>query len=451
MIVLKENVDNLNADLIVKINREDYASKVKASLEKYRKTAKIPGFRPGNVPMGMIEKQYGKSLLAEELNKLANDGIYNFIKENKLEILGNPIPKENTQVKGDFSAPDEFEFTFEIGLSPTIDMSKAMNGKYDYTTIKVDDKLINQQIEDLRRRYGKLISTEIAGEKDMVLGKFQELNDDKSIKTDGISNATTISLEFLKDAAVCQLFIGKKIDETFELDPSLVAKDNKDLSSILGVSEEIASGVTGLFSFTITEIKKMAMADLNSDLYAKLFQEGEVDSEESLKARIKKDMEQMFSKDSDKLLTRSVFNSIMEQTNVEFPSDFLKRWIRMTNEKPLTEEDINVEFDAYLKSLKWQLIQTKIFKDNNIKLDQEEVIEYTKNLLIGNYAQYGMPAPDDKELAETAIRLLQNKEQANGIYDQLAEQKLTDFFKSMVSLVAKPVSYDEFVEIANKK
>ena len=450
MIVLKENVDNLNADLIVKINREDYASKVKASLEKYRKTAKIPGFRPGNVPMGMIEKQYGKSLLAEELNKLANDGIYNFIRENKLEILGNPIPKENTQVKGDFSAPDEFEFTFEIGLSPTIDMSKAMNGKYDYTTIKVDEKLINQQVEDLRRRYGKLISTEIAGEKDMVLGKFQELNDDKSIKTDGISNATTISLEFLKDAAVCQLFIGKKIDETFELDPSLVAKDNKDLSSILGVSEEIASGVTRLFSFTITEIKKMVMADLNSDLYAKLFQEGEVDSEESLKARVKKDMEQMFSKDSDKLLTRSVFNSIMEQTNVEFPSDFLKRWIRMTNEKPLTEEDINAEFDAYLKSLKWQLIQTKIFKDNNIKLDQEEVIEYTKNLLIGNYAQYGMPAPDDKELAETAIRILQNKEQANGIYDQLAEQKLTDFFKSMVSLVAKPVSYDEFVEIAGK-
>jgi trigger factor len=451
MIVLKENVDNLNADLIVKINREDYAAKLKASLEKYRKTAKIPGFRPGNVPMGIIEKQYGKSLLAEELNKLANDGIYNFIKENKLEILGNPIPKENVQVKGDFSAPDEFEFTFEIGLSPTIDMTKAMNGKYDYTTIKVDDKLISQQIEDLRRRYGKLISTEIAGEKDMVLGKFQELNDDKSIKTDGISNATTISLEFLKDETVSQLLVGKKVNETFELAPSKVAKDSKDMASLLGVSEEIANEITSNFNFTITEIKKMAMADLNSDLYAKLFQEGEVDSEESLKARVKKDMEQMFSKDSDKLLTRSVFNSIMEQTNVEFPSDFLKRWIRMTNEKPLTEEDINAEFDAYLKSLKWQLIQTKIFKDNNIKLDQEEVIEYTKNLLIGNYAQYGMPAPDDKELAETAIRLLQNKEQANGIYDQLAEQKLTDFFKSMVSLVAKPVSYDEFVEIANKK
>ena len=240
------------------------------------------------------------------------------------------------------------------------------------------------------------------------------------------------------------------MNETFELAPLKVAKDTKDMASLLGVSEEIANGITSNFNFTITEIKKMVMADLNSDLYAKLFQEGEVDSEESLKARVKKDMEQMFSKDSDKLLTRSVFNTIMEKTEVEFPTDFLKRWIRMTNDKPVTEEDINAEFDAYLKSLKWQLIQTKIFKDNNIKLDQSEVVEYTKDILRGNYAQYGIPAPEDAELSETAIRLLQNKEQANGIYDQMAEQKLTDFFKSMVSLVAKPVSYDEFVELAGK-
>jgi trigger factor len=284
----------------------------------------------------------------------------------------------------------------------------------------------------------------------MILGRFQELNADGTINTEGISNATTISLEFLKDETVSQLLVGKKVNETFELAPSKVAKDSKDMASLLGVSEEIANEITSNFNFTITEIKKMVMADLNSDLYAKLFQEGEVDSEESLKARVKKDMEQMFSKDSDKLLTRSVFNSIMEKTEVEFPTDFLKRWIRMTNDKPVTEEDINLEFDSYLKSLKWQLIQTKIFKDNNIKLDQAEVIEYTKDLLRGNYAQYGIPAPEDAELSETVIRLLQNKEQANGIYDQMAEQKLTDFFKSMVSLVAKPVSYDEFVELAGK-
>jgi trigger factor len=450
MIVVKENVDALNADLIVKISREDYANKVKNGLEKYRKTAKIPGFRPGNVPMGIIEKQYGKALLAEELNKLANEGIYNFITENKIDILGNPIPKENAETKGDFNAPSDFEFTFEIGLSPSIDLSKAMNGRYDYTTIRVDEKIINQQIDDLRRRYGKLISSEIAGEKDMLLGTFQEINADESIRAEGIVNSTTISLEFLKNPAVSEMLVGKKVNDTFKLAPSLVAKDTKDLASILSISEEAAKDVSENFTFTITEIKQMAMADLNEELYAKLFQEGEVDSEETLRLRVKKDMEQLFSKDADKLLTRSVFNSIMEQTTIEFPAAFLKRWIRMTNEKPVTEEDIDLEFDAYLKSLKWQLIQTKIFKDNNIKLDQQEVIAHTKNLLIGNYAQYGIPAPDDNELMETVIRLLKDKEQANGIYDQLAELKLTDFFKSMVSLDAKSVSYDEFVELAGK-
>lgn len=450
MIVVKENVDALNADLIVKISRDDYANKVKNGLEKYRKTAKIPGFRPGNVPMGIIEKQYGKALLAEELNKLANEGIYNFITENKIDILGNPIPKENTETKGDFNAPSDFEFTFEIGLSPSIDLSKAMNGRYDYTTIRVDEKIINQQIDDLRRRYGKLISSEIAGEKDMLLGTFQEINADGSIRVEGIVNSTTISLEFLKNPAVSKMLVGKKVNDTFKLAPSLVAKDTKDLASLLSISEEAAKDVSENFTFTITEIKQMAMADLNEELYAKLFQEGEVDSEETLRLRVKKDMEQLFSKDADKLLTRSVFNSIMEQTTVEFPAAFLKRWIRMTNEKPVTEEDIDLEFDAYLKSLKWQLIQTKIFKDNNIKLDQQEVIAHTKNLLIGNYAQYGIPAPDDNELMETVIRLLKDKEQANGIYDQLAELKLTDFFKSMVSLDAKSVSYDEFVELAGK-
>ena len=194
----------------------------------------------------------------------------------------------------------------------------------------------------------------------------------------------------------------------------------------------------------------MEMAEMNSELFGKLFQEGEVNSEEDLRNRVKTDMEQMFSKDADKLLTRNVFNTIMEKTNVDFPSAFLKRWIRMTNEKPVTEEEIEQDFEAYLQSLKWQMIQTKIFKDNDIQLSQIEVIEHTKELLRGNYAQYGIPAPDDKELIETAARLLQNKEQANGIYDQLAEQKLTNFFKANVTLNNKSISYDEFVALAGK-
>lgn len=178
--------------------------------------------------------------------------------------------------------------------------------------------------------------------------------------------------------------------------------------------------------------------------------DGEVKNEEELRNRVKTDLEGMFSNDSERILTRDIYQFLINETKTEFPEAFLKRWIKLSSEKPIADEDLDKEFDAYLKSLKWQLIQTKIFKDNSIQLNNEEVLTYTKSLLIGNYAQYGIPAPDDTELTETAQRLLKNKEQANGIYDRLAEQKLTEFFKNTVKLNTKSISYDEFVEIASK-
>jgi trigger factor len=178
--------------------------------------------------------------------------------------------------------------------------------------------------------------------------------------------------------------------------------------------------------------------------------DGEITTIEQLKTRIADDLSKMFSEDSDRILTRDVYNFLLEETKMEFPTEFLKRWIKISSEKPITEEDIENEFDNYIKSLKWQLIQSKIFTENNLKLTNEEVIDHTKGLLISNYAQYGIPAPDDDELTEAAVRLLKNKEQANGIYDRLAEQKLTSYFKTVVSLTTKEFSYDDFVAIASK-
>lgn len=450
MNVLRQDVDALNAVLTVKINPEDYQPKVKATLDKYRKTAKVPGFRPGHVPQSLIQKQYGKAVLAEELNKLANDGIYNFIIENKLEILGNPIPKEDSEVVGSFDQPTDFEFSFEVGLSPTLDLPLNDKNKFDFFTVNVDDTLIDKQIEDLQRRYGKLTSAEAVDAKDMVLGKFEELNDDGSLKEGGISNNSTISLEFLDNDKATELLIGKKVNDAFELDPTTVSKGDKDRASMLGVSEEEVVNVGNKFQFTVTDIKRMEPAALDEFLFEKLFADGEVKTIEALRTRIADDLKNMFSGDSDRILTRDVYQYLLNETKTEFPESFLKRWIKLSSEKPISDEDLDKEFDAYLKSLKWQLIQSKIFRDNNIQLNNEEVVNYTKNLLIGNYAQYGIPAPDDAELTETAQRLLKNKEQANGIYDRLAEQKLTDYFKNSLSLNTKEVSYDEFVEIASK-
>lgn len=432
MKVLQQNVDKLNAILKVEIKSDDYQNIVKASLEKYRKSAKVSGFRPGKVPFGMIQKQYGKSVLAEELNKLANDSLYKYITEEKLEILGNPIPTADETFKGDMENPGDFEFAYEIGFSPKFDIPLSSRRSIEYFSVKIDDKLISDQISDLRRRYGKMESTDTVGDKDMVMGLFRELDASETPKENGIENSSTISVEFLKDKKAIKSLLGLKVDDSIVLDPKTVSKDAKDLASMLGKTEEELVGMSNKFKFTINDIKRMEMAELNQELYTKLFPEQEVSSEEEMKAKVSADLENMFKTDSDRLFTQTVYDYLMNKTKMSMPEGFLKRWIKLSNEKPIDDETLNKEFDGYLKSMKWQLIQGKIFKENDIQISNDEVMEFTKSLLVSNYAQYGMPAPEDKELTETAMRLLKDKEQVNGIYDRITEKKLSDYFQSNV-------------------
>lgn len=450
MKVTRQDVDALNADLKVEVSPEDYQPKVKSALEKYRKTAKIPGFRPGNIPMSLIQKQYGKSVLMDELNKIVNNSLYTFIQENKIEILGNPIPKEGKDVEGDFDKPDTFVFDYQIGLTPAIKPSISEKSKYDYVKVKVDEALISKQMDDLRRRYGKLTSATEVSDKDLILAQLVELNEDGSIKEGGILHSSTISMEFIEDAKTKKALTGAKIGDKVTVDPKNISKGGKDTASLLGVKEEELANISNSFQLTITEVKKMELAELNQELYDKLFGEGVVTSEKELKARISDDLGNMFNNDSDRLLTRSIYDDLIENTKVELPDAFLKRWIKLSNEKPITDEQIEADYNAYSKSLKWQLIQGNIFKSNDIKLDHQEAVEYTKGLLVSNYAQYGIPAPADAELTKSAMEVLQNKDEANRIYDMLAEAKLIQYFKSTVKLKEKEVSYDDFVALASK-
>ena len=451
MKVLQESVDKLNAVLKVEIKSEDYQNIVKASLEKYRKSAKVPGFRPGKVPFGMIQKQYGKSVLAEELNKLANDSLYKFITEEKLEILGNPIPTADETFTGDMENPGDFEFAYELGFSPKFDIPLSSRKSIEYFAVKVDNKLISDQIEDLRRRYGKMESTPEVGEKDMVMGLFRELDASGAPKENGVENNSTISMEFIKDKKATKSLMGMKVDAAIELDPRAVSKDEKDLASMLGIEEAAIAGISKKFKFTVNDIKRMELAELNEELYDKLFPNQNVKTESDMKAKVTTDLENMFKTDSDRLFTQSVYDFLMDKTKMTLPESFLKRWIKLSNEKPIDDETLNKEFDGYLKSMKWQLIQGRIFKENDIQISNEEVMDFTKSLLVSNYAQYGMPAPDDKELSETAMRLLKDKEQVNGIYDRITEKKLSDYFQANVPMKEKKLSYDDFVKKASKK
>lgn len=449
MNVTRENVDALNAILRVEITPEDYAEKVKSTLNKYRKTAKIPGFRPGTVPFSLIQKQYGKAVLSEELNKVVNESLHKFITENELNILGNPIPKEDEEFKGDFDRPETFEFTYEIGLSPELKVNLTAKSTYDYHKVKVDDKLIDQQVNDLRRRYGKMVSAEKVGESDMILGQFVELNEDGSIKEGGILHSSTISVEFVEDKATKNELVGKVVGDKVVVDPAKVSRGGKDTAAMLGIKEDQLDTISNKFQLTITEIKAMELAELNQELFDRLFGPGEVNSEKELRERVKNDLTGMFSNDSDKLLTRSVYEDLIENTKVELPDTFLKRWIKVANEKEITQEQIEAEYDGYAKGLKWQLIQGEIFRSNDIKLEEGELISFTKALIVNNYAQYGMPAPEDAELTSSAMNILKNRDEANRITDMLAENKLTEFFKNTVKLKEKEISYDDFVKMAS--
>lgn len=450
MNVIRQDVDALNAVLKITIAPEDYQKKVNAILDKHRKTAKIPGFRPGHVPMGMIQKQYGKAVLIEELNKVVNDTLSNYIRENKIEILGNPIPKEGVEVIGSFEKPEIFEFEYEIGLTPKIEVPLSSKSKYDYIKVKIDKDLVDKQINDLRRRYGKLLSVDSIEDRDMILAQFVELKEDGSILEGGILHSSTISMEYVVDDNVKKELLGKMKNDKVVVKPSTVSRGAKDTAAMLGVKEEELVTVSDKFQMTINEIKRMELAEMNQELFDKLFGPGAITSDKELRERISVDMAGMFSGDSDRLLTREIFNDLIVKTKVELPNKFLKRWIKLSQETPITDEQIDLEFDNYLKNLKWQLIQGTIFRENKIGLDNQEVIEFTKSLLISNFAQYGIPAPEEKELLASAMQVLQNREEANRVYDMLAEQKLTQYFKTTVKLNEKEVSYDKFVEMAAK-
>lgn len=439
MNVVEEKIDDLNAVLRVTITPEDYAEKVNKTLNDYRKQANIPGFRPGKIPLSLIKKKYGKAVLAEELNKVVNQSINDFITTNQLNVLGNPLPKADEEVKGDFANPSEFEFAYEIGVAPEFKVNLSKKNKFDYLKVDISDEMLDKEVENLAKRYGSLVAAEEAGEKDMVLGEFAQVEGD-------IKNTSTVSLEFISDEDVKKEFVGQKVGAVLTIDPKKVSKGEEDMAAMLAISKEEAATLEGDFQFTITEIKTMVPAAIDQALFDKLFGEGTIKTEDELRERISADLERMFSNDSDRVFSQTISDTLIEKTDFELPEAFLKRWIMASSEKEITTEELDAEFDNYKKSLKWQLIQNKLIRENDIKVESEEVVNYTKGLLANQFTQYGMPAPEDAELETQAKEVLKNRDEANKIYDNVYGAKMLTFFKETVKLNEKSLSYDDFVK-----
>ena len=436
MYITRENTDALNAVVKVDIIADDYQPKVDKILVDYRKKADIPGFRKGHVPMGMIKKQYEKSVMIDEVNKLLQDSLNKYLTEEKIEILGNPIPKSQENFTWDTK---NFSFEFELGLVPQFEVNLTSKKKITQYVINADDSLIDKEVENLQSRYGKMSAVDIINENTNVTGTF--VNEEKEIE-----NKSTINLSDIKGKTNLKKFVGSKVGDVIELKTKSLFSDDSKLMGALGLSNEEIEGLNIKVLFTIEETTEIELADLDQELFDKLFTDGSVKSVTELRNKIKEDAEKQFLQQADQQLLNSVTEFLIDNTSFDLPSEFLQKWLATAGEKQLTPEEAAEEYNKSEKGLRYQLIQEKILKENDIKLDYEELKEYAKGFIRTQMAQFGNMNPEDAELDDIANRILGNQEEAKKLQDQLMSQKLMTFYKEKMTFKTKKVTYEGFIK-----
>ncbi|MCE3280835.1 MAG: trigger factor [Bacteroidetes bacterium] len=447
MNITQENIDELNAVLKVKVVAEDYLPKVEGALKNYQRKATVPGFRPGKVPTGVIKKMYGKSVMVDEINKLLNDSLYKYINDNKIEILGNPLPKADDKTVIDWDNQKEFEFMYEMGLAPKFEVELSPKEKFTYQTVKIDDELVNKYVTDIAKRYGKVEQVDAAAEGDLLNGDFVELDANGEILPGGVFKTSSVFLDRVKPEAK-KAFIGLKVGDKTVINAQDLTANAVDLASMLGLEKEAAESFNSKLQFTVKGVSRLAASEINQELFDKIYGPGNVTTEEEFRMKIREELSGMFVNDSERKFYNDVVDRLMSKVNFNLPSDFLKRWIVAVNEKPVSSEQVESEFDGYAKGLKWQLIENKIIKDNNIAVTKEEVMDHTKNLILAQFGKMQQMPMSDEDLENTAKRVLGNEEEAKKIYEQVYGQKVMTLFKTKFTLENKEVAYDEFFNTA---
>ena len=436
MNITKENIDSLNAVVKVDITAADYKEKVDGILLDYRKKADIPGFRKGHVPIGMVKKQYGKSIMIDEINKMLQESLNRYLTEEKLEILGNPLPKVNEEFSWD---AEEFSFEFELGLTPQFEVDLSAKKKITQYNIIAEDSLIDKEVKNLQARYGNVIQKDEVVLSSSLTGTFSNSEQE-------IDKKSTISVGDIKGKSNIKKFIGAKIGDVLELKTKKLFTEDHKLNEVLGITTEVSNGLDITVTFAIEEVTETELAELNQELFDKLFGEGKVASVEELRGKIKEDAENQFKQQSEQQLLNSITEYLVENTKFDLPSSFLKKWLATAGESPISEEKAGEEFEKSEKGLRYQLIEGKIMSSNDIKIDFEELKEYAKGFIKSQMAQYGNLNPEEKELEDIANRVLGNQDEAKRLQDQLVSKKLLDFYKETITFKKKELSYDDFVK-----
>ena len=448
MNITRENSSNVNAAIKILIEKKDYEKPVEDTLKDYRKKANIPGFRPGRVPAGLIKKRFGKAILVEEVNKLLSQNLSKYMFDEKLQILGEPLPNFDQQKNIDWDNDENFEFIFDIALAPEIELNLDKETKLNYFKIKVSDEMIDQQLERIETQMGQNVESDEIKEKGLVRGDFIQLDENGEAVENGIQpKGVMISIDLIKDDKIKKEFIGKKKGDEIKFDPVLAYDNRHEVGHMLNISHEEAETLNSNFSFTITEVLEFQKAELNEDLYKKIYGEDtEIKTEKDLRAKIKEEIAENLVYSSEHKFTLDTRDTLLEKIDMELPSEFLKRWLKEAN-KELTEEQIENDFDGFMKDLRWQLIKDNIIKKNELKAEQEEASDFAKQLARAQYSQYGIYDVPDEQLENYAKMILEKPEEKEKIYSKLLEDKVIGVVKDQVTVEEKEIDQKEFNEL----
>ena len=438
MKISRKDNDALNTLITINIERNDFEDKVKNVLTDYRKKANIPGFRKGHVPLGMIKKQYETAVTADEVNKLLQQNLDLYLKEEKISILGNPLPVKQEDL--DWKAT-ELSFSFELGLSPEFEVKITEKNKVIHYQITATDEMINDQVKHYRKQFGKLVVQKNAKDDYEITAAIK--NEAAEIET-----THTFDLGQIKGKANMSAFGKATVGEVIQLKFKNLFKDEATATRILSVSTDKLKEIEGEISFDIKEINERVLAEMNQEFFDKIYGPDAVKSEEEMKAKITEGIEKQFEQQSDQKLLNDVTEYLVAKTKFDLPADFLKKWMQNSGEQTLSAEAASEEYERSEKGIRYQLIEGKIIADHDLQIKFEELKEFAKQMIVMQMAQYGQPGLPDEELEGIVARVMSNQDEARKLSEQLMSKKLLEFYKTKLSLKKKKLTFDAFVKEA---
>ena len=438
MQITRKDLDALNSTLTITLEQNDFAEKVLKVLNDYRKNANIPGFRKGHVPMGMIRKQYETPVTADEVNKILQENLNKYINDEKLELLGNPLPKMQEEINW---KADTLNFDFELGLSPKFEVKLKGKKAVTYFQIEADKKMIDEQLSHIKKQYGKLKSS-------VEITKGTELSVEIKNEESAIDTKPIIEFDQIKGKKNIENFSEAKIGDVLELKTKNLFTEESAAARAFGVTVAQLGELPKSVTLNIKEVNKRILADLDQELFDKLYEAGTVTSVTELKAKVKEGIEKQFESQSEQKLLNDITESLIKNTKFDLPKEFLIKWLQNSGEKPLTDEEAREEYEKSEKGIRYQLIEGSIVKEQNLQIQFKELQNFAKDLIKQQMAQYGQMAPEEKELDDIAARIFKNQEETKRLSDQLMSKKLLGYFKENAGIKTKKVNYTAFVKEA---